>query len=201
MNKLKSRRVKNRVHNLVVGGGATLFFAVMVGYGFWSGPADAVGASEAATEKGKESVMEITLAKANFEAEVLKSDRPVLVDFWAPWCGPCRMLAPVLAEVAEEKGDKIKVGKVNVDENPELDRVRLLLGDFGENWREHPAGSAPRRPEVDKNRLVGLQHLCLEVRLCDCDFHNRLLFRCSCGRANRICGAHPKSIPDQHREE
>ena len=120
MNKLKSRRAKNRVHNLVVGGGATLFFAVMVGYGFWSGPADAVGASEAATEKGKESVMEITLAKANFEAEVLKSDRPVLVDFWAPWCGPCRMLTPVLAEVAEEKGDQIKVGKVNVDEEAEL---------------------------------------------------------------------------------
>ena len=120
MNKLKAKRAKNRVHNLVVGGGAVLFFAVMIGYGLWSGPADAVGASEATTEKGKESVMEITITKANFEAEVLKSDKPVLVDFWAPWCGPCRMLTPVLAEVAEEKGDAIKVGKVNVDEEPEL---------------------------------------------------------------------------------
>ncbi|MBQ0033372.1 MAG: thioredoxin [bacterium] len=64
--------------------------------------------------------MEIKITKENFEAEVLKADRPVLVDFWATWCGPCMMLGPVLAEIAEERKDVIRVGKVNVDEEPEL---------------------------------------------------------------------------------
>ncbi|MBR2068064.1 MAG: thioredoxin [Solobacterium sp.] len=62
---------------------------------------------------------ELTITNANFEEEVLKSDKPVLVDFWAEWCGPCRMVAPVVAEIAEENPD-IKVGKVNVDDEPEL---------------------------------------------------------------------------------
>jgi thioredoxin 1 len=66
----------------------------------------------------------ITITKENFAQEVLQSEKPVLLDFWASWCGPCRMLSPIVDEVAEERGD-VKVGKVNVDEQPEL------AGQFG----------------------------------------------------------------------
>lgn len=63
---------------------------------------------------------EITLTTSNFEKEVLESDLPVLVDFWADWCGPCKMLAPTIEEIAKEYEGKVKVGKVNIDEFAQL---------------------------------------------------------------------------------
>jgi len=67
----------------------------------------------------EEKMSVLTITKSNFEAEVVNSDKPVLLDFWAEWCGPCRMLSPIVDEVAEELAD-VKVGKINVDQEPDL---------------------------------------------------------------------------------
>jgi len=72
------------------------------------------------------SLLEVT--DASFQQEVLESELPVLVDFWAPWCGPCRALAPVVAQIAEENTDTVKVVKVNVDESPQIAQTYRIQG-------------------------------------------------------------------------
>jgi thioredoxin 1 len=64
--------------------------------------------------------MEHTFTDQNFNQEVLSSEKPVLVDFWAPWCGPCKMVSPAVTQIAEDMADHLKVGKMNVDENPQM---------------------------------------------------------------------------------
>jgi thioredoxin 1 len=68
-----------------------------------------------------------TVTDATFEADVLHSDKPVVVDYWAEWCGPCRMVAPILEEIASEHADKLNVVKLNVDDNPETSRRYQIL--------------------------------------------------------------------------
>lgn len=71
--------------------------------------------------------MEINLTKQTYDGEVVNSDVPVLVDFWAPWCGPCRILAPVIEEIAQEYEGKVKVCKVNVDQEGELASMNAIV--------------------------------------------------------------------------
>ena len=66
---------------------------------------------------------ELKITRENFENEVMKSNSPVLIDFWAPWCGPCRMMGPIIEQLADEYEGKAKVGKVNVDEESELSQA------------------------------------------------------------------------------
>ena len=81
---------------------------------------------------------EIKVTKENFASEVLASEKPVVVDFWATWCGPCRMIAPVLEELAEKYEDKLTVGKVNVDEEMEL-AVKFSVASIPPLWYSRAA--------------------------------------------------------------
>lgn len=96
------------------------------------------------------------LTDQNFESEALKTNSPILVEFWAPWCGPCRVMAPVLEEMADEYKEKIRVGKLNVDENPAtaasyqiLSIPTLILFEKGEVQKKI-IGAIPKKRLVDE---------------------------------------------------
>ena len=98
----------------------------------------------------------LELTDANFQQEVLKSDTPVLVDFWAVWCGPCRMIAPVVEEIASDYQGKLKVGKLDVDHNPEtamqfgIRSIPTLLVFKGGKIVEQIIGAMPKKALLDK---------------------------------------------------
>lgn len=98
----------------------------------------------------------LELTDDNFETEVLKSDRPCLVDFWAEWCGPCLMVGPVVEEVAKEYGEKLKVGKLNVDQNGEtaakygVMSIPSLLFFNGGKMVDQIIGAVPKKQVTEK---------------------------------------------------
>ena len=98
----------------------------------------------------------ININEASFEKAVLQSPIPVLVDFWAPWCGPCKMIAPVLDEIAKENGDRFRVAKVNIDDDPALMQryqirgVPALLFFNGGELRDQIVGVAAKKAIVEK---------------------------------------------------
>jgi len=105
-------------------------------------------------------VAEITLSESNWEEEVIKSDIPVMIDFWAAWCAPCLMVSPAIEEISNEYGEKIKVGKLNVDENPSIaGRYRIMgiptvLFFKNGNLVDQVVGAVPKRVFEDKVKEI-----------------------------------------------
>jgi thioredoxin 1 len=98
----------------------------------------------------------ININEASFEKAVLQSSVPVLVDFWAPWCGPCKMIGPLLDEIAKESGDRFRIAKVNIDDDPALMQrfnvraVPTLLFFQGGQLRDQLVGGAPKKTILEK---------------------------------------------------
>ncbi len=103
----------------------------------------------------------ININEASFEKAVLQAPLPVVVDFWAAWCGPCKMIAPVLDEIAKENADRFRVAKVNIDDDPALMQrynirgVPALLFFQGGELRDQIVGVAPKKAIVDKLESLG----------------------------------------------
>ncbi len=109
----------------------------------------------------------ITLTEANYDEQVLNSDVPVLVDYWAPWCGPCRQLGPVIDQIAAERDGALKVVKVNVDEQPQLAELAGVRGiPFVVLYRggEPAAHAIGAQPKADLERALGLESAAVATR-------------------------------------
>ena len=97
---------------------------------------------------------------ANFDAEVVKNAKPVIVDYWAEWCGPCRQVAPVLEEIAQEHGDKVDIVKLNVDENPQTaQKYGIMLHPHAERVLRRRGRQAGRGGQVEVRAAQGARRL------------------------------------------
>lgn len=107
-------------------------------------------------ERTNDYIMALEFTESNFESEVMNSDQPVLVDFWAEWCGPCKMVGPLVEELAKEFEGKAKIGKVNVDENPNISAkfgirsIPTILYIKGGEVVDKSVGAVPKAALADK---------------------------------------------------